>query len=86
MMEAQRDGLAVHATAYNWSGSHSSPCCQHSALAERKYRMGTDIDTTKHNVCVTAINPAHTASAAPTRERQCTAHGFGSLEDIFDSD
>ena len=83
-MEAQRDGLAVYAPAYNWSGPHSSPCCQHSALAEGKHCMGADIDATKHNICVTATIPAHTASAAPIRERQRAAHGFGSLEDILD--
>lgn len=48
--------------------------------------MRADIDATKHNIRVTATNPAHTASAAPFRNRQCTAHGFGLLEDIFDND
>lgn len=86
MMEAQRDGLVVHATAYNWSGPRSSPCCEHSALAERKHSMGTDIDATEHNICVTATDPAHTAPAAPLRNRQCTAHGFGFLGDILDSE
>jgi hypothetical protein len=46
--------------------------------------MGADIDATEHNICVTATIPAHTASAAPIRERQQTAHGFGSLGDILD--
>lgn len=83
MMEAQRDGLAVYALADSRSGPHSSPCCQRSALAERKHRMRTDIDATEHNICVTATIPVHTASAAPVLERQYTAHGFGSLEDIL---
>ncbi|XPS75283.1 hypothetical protein M3J09_007384 [Ascochyta lentis] len=43
MMEAQRDGSAVHAAAYLRSGPHASPCCQHSALAETMHRMGTDV-------------------------------------------
>lgn len=80
MMEAQRDGLVAHVTAYNWSGPRSSPCCEHSALAERKHSMGIDIDATEHNICVTATDPAHRASAAPIRNRQCTVHGFGFWE------
>jgi hypothetical protein len=86
MMEAQRDGLVAHVTADSWSGPHSSPCCEHSALVERKHSIGTDIDATEHNICVTATDPAHTASAAPIRNRQCTALEFGFLEDILDSD
>lgn len=48
--------------------------------------MGTDIDATQHNICVTVIDPAHTATTAPNRNGQCTARAFGFLGDLFESD
>jgi len=55
-------------TTCNWSGPLLSPCCQPSALAGRKHCMATDIDATKHNICVTATDPAHRFSCTHPRE------------------
>lgn len=69
-------------TAYNCSGPRVSPCCEHSAKAETRHRMGYDIDATEHNICVTATDPATPLQLHPTVRGNAPARKLVFLDTI----